>query len=309
MANATVSRLGDVNSGGSDVTQLFLKLFAGEVITTFSNQVVMMDKHMVRSIKSGKSAQFPVIGSASASYHTPGTEIVGQEILHNEKVITIDDLLVADVFIANIDEAMNHYDVRGPYAQELGGALQRKFDSNVQQVVILAARASATITGGNGGSALTLAAYATDGASLAGGIFDAAQKLDEKNVSEADRFCNLKPATYYLLAQTTNVINKDWGGMGVYAEGKVLKVAGVTLVKTNQLPTTNVATGPTAYQGDFSTTVGAVYHKAAVGTVKLLDLGLESAYDIRRQGTLMVAKYAVGHGILRPECAVELKTA
>jgi len=43
--------------------------------------------------------------------------------------------------------------------------------------------------------------------------------------------------------------------------------------------------------------------------VKLLDLGMESEYQISRQGTLMVAKYAVGHGVLRPEAAVELSTA
>jgi hypothetical protein len=39
-----------------------------------------------------------------------------------------------------------------------------------------------------------------------------------------------------------------------------------------------------------------------------MDLSTEMAYDIRRQGTLVVAKYAIGSGILRPECAVELKT-
>jgi hypothetical protein len=39
-----------------------------------------------------------------------------------------------------------------------------------------------------------------------------------------------------------------------------------------------------------------------------MDLAVESEYDIRRQGTLIVAKYAVGHGYLRPDCAVELKT-
>jgi hypothetical protein len=49
--------------------------------------------------------------------------------------------------------------------------------------------------------------------------------------------------------------------------------------------------------------------KDAVGTVKLMDLAMESEYDIRRQGTLMVAKYALGHGVLRPSCAIELKTA
>jgi len=36
---------------------------------------------------------------------------------------------------------------------------------------------------------------------------------------------------------------------------------------------------------------------------------MESEYDIRRQGTLMVGKLAYGHGILRPEAAVEIKTA
>jgi hypothetical protein len=50
-------------------------------------------------------------------------------------------------------------------------------------------------------------------------------------------------------------------------------------------------------------------HKGAVGTVKLMDLSAEAAYDIRRQGHLMVAKYAVGHGVLRPESAVELASA
>lgn len=308
MANATVSRSGQINSAG-DATALFLKVFSGEILTSFSNENVMMDKHMVRTIASGKSAQFPVIGTASAAYHTPGTEITGQEIKQNEKIITIDDLLVADVFMANIDEAMSHFDVRSPYANELGTVLANTMDANIQQVVALAARASATITGGNGGSQLTLAGYANDGAVLAGGIFDAAMTLDEKNVSASDRKCNLRPAQYYLLAQTTNVLNKDWGGSGSYADGSVLKIADVELVKTNQLPNSNVATGPAAYQGDFSNTEALVYHPSAAGTVKLMDLGVEDQYDVRRQGTLVVAKYAVGHGILRPECSVELLSA
>jgi hypothetical protein len=40
-----------------------------------------------------------------------------------------------------------------------------------------------------------------------------------------------------------------------------------------------------------------------------MDLAMETDYDIRLQGNLMVAKYAMGSGILRPECAIELKTA
>lgn len=309
MANATVNRIG-ANNGGADKSELFLKVFGGEVMTAFEESNVVLDKHMVRSISNGKSAQFPATWKVSASYHTPGAEIVGQASNVSERVITIDDLLISDVFLANIDEAMSHYDVRSVYSQEAGRALSREWDKNVLQLGVLAARASATITGGNGGTVLTNASYGSDGATLAAGMFSAAQKLDEKDVPENDRYMYVKPAQYYLLAQTTNVLNRDWGGTGAYAEGSVLKVAGIAIVKTNNLPTTDLSSDtPAKYAGNFATTVGLVMNKMAVGTVKLLDLSSEMAYDIRRQGTLIVSKYALGSGILRPECAVELKTA
>lgn len=308
MANSVPSRVGQVNQAG-DVKSLFLKVFSGEVLTTFHRTNVFLEKTLVRTISSGKSAQFPATGIATAAYHTPGSEILGDEISHAERVVNIDDLLVASAFIANIDEAMNHYDVRAPYSMEIGKVLSETMDSNIAQVGVLAARAASTITGGNGGSVLTNAAYNSDSAVLASGLFDAAQALDEKNVPDGDRYGYFRPSEYYLLAQNTTVINQWYGGQGAIAEGTILKIAGIPIVKTNALPNTNVNTGVTTYQGDFSTTVGLVMNKGAVGTVKLLDLATEMDYDIRRQGTLMVAKYAVGHDVIRPECAVELKTS
>jgi hypothetical protein len=44
----------------------------------------------------------------------------------------------------------------------------------------------------------------------------------------------------------------------------------------------------------------------AVATAKLMDMSVESEYQINRQGTLMVSKYAMGHNILRPACSVAL---
>jgi hypothetical protein len=310
MANATALRFGDVNAGGSDPTQLFLKVFGGEVLTAFETAVVTMARHFVRTIASGKSAQFPATGKITAAYHTVGAEINGQAGNTNEKVITIDDLLIADVFLANIDEAMTHYDVRGIYSTEAGRALAYKFDQNVLQCMVLAARAAALITGGNDGTEFTSATtlYKTSASDLAAGIYAAAQQFDEDDVPSESRACFVKPAQYYLLAQAVNLINKDWGGMGSYADGKIVKIADVEIVKTNNLPTTNIATGPAAYQGDFTKTAAVITTPMAAATVKLMDLAVESEYDIRRQGTLIVAKYAVGHGYLRPDCAVELKT-
>lgn len=321
MANATASRLGVVNGASpSDFAtenNLFLKVFAGEVLTAFDETNVMKDLHVSRTIASGKSAQFPVTGKANAAYHTVGTPLLGtQAIKHNEKVINIDDVLIADTFIANIDEAKNHYDVRAEYSRLLGMALAKEFDTRTMRVGVLAARSAATITGGNGGSALTDSDADTDGASLAASIFEAAKVMDEKDVPENDRVAIVKPAQYYNLVQTTNVINRDWGGAGVYADGTVLRVAGIQIVKSNNVPSTNIAAATAGenntYHGNFSTTVALVMQKSAIGTVKLMDLAVEQTsgdYNIMYQGTLMSAKYAMGHGILRPECAVEIKTA
>ena len=319
MANATPSRLGAANGAVANFDQknaLFLKVFAGEVLTAFDETNVMKDLHVSRTISSGKSAQFPVTGKANAAYHTVGTPLLGtQNIKHNEIVVNIDDVLIADTFIANIDEAKNHYDVRAEYSRLLGMALAKQFDVRCLQLGVLAARASATVTGGNGGTAITDADAATNGASLEASIFEAAQAMDEKDVPENDRVAIVKPAQYYNLVQTTDVINRDFGGAGVYADGTVLRVAGIQIVKSNNVPTTNVSavTGENnTYHGNFSTTVALVMQKSAIGTVKLMDLAVERTsgdFEVMYQGTLMAAKYAMGHGILRPECAVEIKSS
>ena len=256
------------------------------------------------------------MGRTGATYHTPGQEILGGQLKHAEKVITIDDLLISPQFIANLDEAKNHYDVRSTYSKEMGNALSNQFDKHVLQTGVLAARATKTIDdadqfGGTQIGSLT----AGDGDVLADAMFEAARILDEKDVPEDERYLFVRPNEFYALAKSTKVLNRDWGGEGSYAGGNVIRVAGITIVKTNNLPSSNITAGTTEagtndkYMGDFSGTIGLVMHPSAVGTVKLMDLGMESEYQISRQGTLMVAKYAVGHGILRPEASVELTTA
>lgn len=312
MANATVSRLGQVEQSGS-ARAMFEKVFAGEVITAFETNVILKPLTRQRTITSGRSASFPAIYKASAAYHTPGEEIVGKKISHQEIVVDVDDLLVADAFIANIDEAMNHYEVRSPYSNELGLALALAYDKNVARNIIRAARGSALFSGDVGGSAVNDNANLTSATALAGSIWTAKQTLEEADVpvDSTPVHAALKPAQWYLLAQeSTLVLNRDVGGDGSYSQGKFTMIGGVNVVKSNALPwgvndstNTNI---PDPYRVNMALTAGAVFTEAAAATVQLMGLGMESAYDIRRQGTLMVAKYAVGHGPLLNKCAVEL---
>jgi hypothetical protein len=312
MANATVSRIGQANQAG-DPLALFLKVFSGEVLAAFQETNVFLSRTTVRTITSGKSAQFPSTWKGTAGYHTPGTELVGKTVGHNERVITIDDLLVADRFVADIDEAMSHYDIRGTYAKDVGRALAQAMDKNIAQVGVLTARAAANITGSPGGTRIVSASMKTNADTIVGAIYDAKKALVKADVPQQDLYAYLAPDQYYLLLSSgSKAIQRELNSgvdNGSIAGGTLERIAGIPLVVSNNMPSTNVTTGPTAYQGDFTATAGLVMHKAAVGTVKLIDLKVRADYDPRRLGTLIVGMYASGHGILRPECAVELATA
>jgi len=316
MANATVSNLGQVNASGS-ATALFLKVFSGEVLSAFQRENKMLGMTSVRTIQSGKSAQFPRIGLTTASYHTAGNEITGDAINHAEVIINIDDVLLASSFIAQIDEARNHFDVRSQYSKEMGSALAKTTDQHLLQLTLLGARGTNPVTGLPDGTSLVDADANTNMTSLIDSIFEGAQKLDENDVPEDDRYCVLAPDIYYELVQNDKILNRDFSSLnGDFGKGKVLEVAGIKIIKLNTA--VNSYTDKSAvssagqnntYLGDFSTTVASIFHKSAVGTVKLKDLAMESEYDLRRQGTLMIAKYMMGHNVLRNEACFEIKTS
>lgn len=311
MADLTLSLPGqDKLAGERDA--LFMKIFSGEVLAAFEEVNVMKNLHRMRTISHGKSASFPILGKAAARYHTPGTAILGSnKIATSERVINIDDLLIADVAIYDLDDAKNHYDVRAEYSRQLGFALAREFDKKTMRVGVLAARSTGLIDDEPGGSQIEVpSAYTAE--DLIAAMFACSQTWDEKDVLEWERNLILRPADYYLLAQDTKVLNSDWHASGNFAKGIVNEIAGIKLIKSNNLPSTNIeaVTGEkNTYNGDFTNTVGLALQREAIGTVKLKDLSVQKSgadFNVVYQSTLMVAKYAMGHGILRPGCAIEL---
>ena len=347
--NGTGARLANNAANFDAQNALFLKVFSGEILTAFDESNVAKDLIMTRTISSGKSAQFPVTGKAEAKYHIPGNDLLGtgdylSQIAHNEKVINIDDMLVASTLIPRIDEVKNHYDLRSIYGKELGKALAKRLDIQILKTMFAAGLTNtANYTGGHTGTELTGADTMTAGG-LVEALFECARSLDEKEVPSDGRYAILTPFQYYKLLTADNVaINKDTSsGSADAAKGSIIEVAGIRLYKSphlagvqvavgSQVPAddANVANYPFAntainnddagYNADLSgvretgsgqeNNVGFVAgHSSAVGCVKLLDLATESEYLIERQSTLFVAKYAMGLGVLRPESAVVVNT-
>jgi len=361
----SVSFQGQNNLTG-DVRDLFLKLYAGEVLTAFEEKKVLSDKVRTRTITKGKSASFPMTGRATAEYLTPGNEITGGSIRAGERIVTIDDLLISSQFIANIDEAINHYDVRSIYSKEAGIALANEADKNVARMLVKAALSTnATRAAGlvqdykafteedftNNVTIGSAAGDITDPAKIAKAIFDARKEMEVKNVPTDGACVVLAPDQYYALMDVTDgnklvYMNKDFGGAGSIASGVAPSIAGMPIVMSNHVVMSNLYTslvtgnaneGVTSDNAPLANTAGSgrathydlptanvdgadmvalaakfkgfVFTPDAVATVKLLDLGMESEYQINRQGTLMVAKYAMGHNVLRPAACIGLSQA
>lgn len=234
-------------------------------------------------------------------------------MLHSAITINIDDVLAADVQILDIDEAMSHYEVRSEYSKQLGAAMAVKQDQVNLQLACLAGRTAAPQDDMAGGSQLSGTNVDTDGQAMAELIFGAREIMAEKYVPETDPrafFC--RPAIYSLLAMTTDILNKNWGGSGVYADGKIFRIAGFDIVETMHVPNSNITqeTGANnTYHGDFTNTVGVCVSKGAVGNVYLKGLTTEIAdqdYKVENQAVLLVVKRLMGAGILEARRAVEL---
>jgi hypothetical protein len=322
MADASgITAPGQIGTG-SDTLALFLKVFSGEVLTTFERLAKCRPRVRRRVIKSGKTAQFPAIGKVTAIYHARGVNIISpdsgtylSDVAHGEQLIHIDRRLLAPVLVDELDLLMNHYEVRSEYATEIGRALATKDDQQLLQVLAKAAR---TTSGPTSDHPVGRALYDSGMeavATLTKGIRVAAQILDENDVPEMDRTLFVRPAEYNRLVEDGTLIDKDIDGDGSVSKGTIRMVLGFAMVKSNNIPstsisdTTNKHSGTTSqndYTGNFTNTVALAMHKSAIGTVQLMGVRTSVTWKEEYQAWLILGKQAVGHGILRPGAAIEL---
>ena len=319
-------------SNAGDKLALFLKVFGGEVLTAFARTSVTTSRHMMRSISSGKSAQFPVLGRTNAAYLAPGANLddIRKDIPHTEKTISIDGLLTADVLIYDIEDAMNHYDVRSEYTAQLGESLAMAADGAVLAEIAglcnLPEGSNENITGLGKATVLetskpkaglsTPAALGTEVIEL---LARARAALTKNYVPASDRVFFCDPDTYSAILSSLMPNAANYAAIIDPERGSIRNVMGFEVVEVPHLTSggagdsrENLDTNkkhqfPATVLGDAkvakSNVIGLFMHRSAVGTVKLKDLALERARRANFQADQIVAKYAMGHGGLRPEAA------
>ena len=320
MAGVTNYQQQGAKQNTGDQLALFLKVFSGEVLTAFTRASKVMNNHMIKTIDSGKSTSFPVMGRGKAHYLPAGSNLddLREAIPHNEVVINIDGLLTSDVLITDIFEAMNHYDVRGEYAKQLGEALAIAADGATVAEIAKLVKANTeniaglgkgivvekTITGGAGIN------YET-GKAVIDGLLEMKAKWTTQYVPEEERFAYITPEVESAIITSKDAINRDYGAVASIVDGNIDKLCGFKIIAVPHLKaggadkTGMLGTAPEGhvFPTEYTKALAVCAHRTAVATVKLKDLQLEYARRPELQADMIIAKNAVGHGGLRPEAS------
>lgn len=309
----SASRSGQRNFTGDD-RALFLTGFGGLVITAYDEAMDYQSLRWVKNITSGKSDLFPIIGrKRDAAEHEAGELILGGKIEHDDKEITVDRMIFDAVFIPEVDELLNHIEVRGPYAKQIGQSLGSLTAKRIAIMHILASRDTDNGPGQPVPSYSYDANMRTSATAIETAAFAANEYMRVNDMSGWAPELRLPWQQYLLCARNLGLQSTDVGrpeaGSGDRVNATIGKIGGIQPVGTNHIPKTNITTGLAKYQGDFSTTVGHVSSRMAVGTLERKPITITMKEQAERLGTIIIGSKLDGHGKLRSECAYELATA
>jgi len=299
------------NNGNGTERELFQQKAATDVLKYFKSTNVARELIRNESIENGKSKAFPIVGNASAASRDELTltELSTDSIKSTERVILIDDLLVAHSWISDLDDAMVHYNAKAAHIESIGRALAKNVDEAIIAKLIEAGRIV-------DGSAATTAGLKTFDDDVFSSIvqtqadFDTAMTGAEVQAMMAsamtefrDKDCVgepvyiLRPQPYFALLNNSAQTGLTWVDDPYAQSGKVPMVLGAKVVYSPHFPAVTSTTGD-------ENAVGVLFSKEAVGILELLSVNVKVDYIPTRLADLMVGKMAVGYGILNHGSAI-----
>jgi hypothetical protein len=273
-------------------------------------------------------------GDYTAEEHTPGDEMIGQQLEFDVGTITVDPFIVKHYITAMEDQEISHYNPDPTIARLIAVGIAEELDDRAALMCISAARTAALTKNGitlhPGGNVVsrvdanstgvddTTNGPYTDDSTGSGAIDDdvaeLAYKLDQDGVPDEGRTLVIHPWIRSLLRHETTQFNRDYTGSGGDRNTRMIGTwhGFNVLAPYKRMPTGANLDKPTKYQIDCTSTTGipaalafcgASTGQAAVGMVKAADLRgyvemQETKNTIFHKGQVMC-----GFGVLHPQCA------
>ena len=335
--------MSNANQFLGDSYALGLEIYSGLVGTAFRNNTVLFNMNPTadaqstpypvmwqKTISRAVSEQFLMFNQYSddPDEHTAGDELEGQQWEVVQDTIALDEKpLKAHKSISERDLICAHFDVIQPLADQNGYALANFWDKRLIRLGINAARSASLTSNGmtihGGGNRVRRVAASFDaaypvsstGASNFRDNAEAlAEALDLQDVPHGQRLLLIEARLKRVLLQDTKIFDQMYSTQqqNSYNSRAIGEIAGFRVVQVNgRLPSANVLTGPTKYQGSY--TVGTTYgqpaalalcgsaeSKYAIGAV--VAEGIKNVVDpSARKGDLMlISKLFMGADIMHP---------
>lgn len=327
----TASRPGQ-SQGTGDARAIFLKLYGGEVIKAFRQDNIATKLVSHKSIGKGKSLAFPMFGKGVAKYHSVGTQIQADVIQSGEVIITLEDMLIAPRFLAEVDELIQHFDSRIEYSFDAGAALAEQVDSAAFRILARSGLATDTTKAKALGVAvpdtydfsenvtLATAGDESDAAKLYKAFIKARTNLKKVHVKGTPSIVTTPDIVEVFLSatdvSTAPWMNRDVGGNGSASTGVVGTISGMKIYETTNLPDTDESAkspieppenGTTKFRDNYKDIIALVFTKEASALLTRKGVSVSVDRDFNRMGTLINASMLTGHGALNPACCVVVK--
>ena len=296
-------------STNEEQRELFQKKFSTDVLRYFMDTNIMKPLITNKTIDAGKSEAFPVVGNTVAVPKANNAlELDVQNIAATERVIVIEDLLVAHAYLTDLDRAMAHYDSKSAQAESIGRALAKKVDIDVLQKVIDAGaivdvpsrQAEGLLDFDDDTFTREIEGTLTTGAGIYAAAVEACSEEADKDTVGESVFV-FRPAQYFSLLNNPQNTGFTWVSDPNVQSGKVPMLLGKKVYWSPHFPD---LAGNTIATGEVG---GVLFSKEAVGCLELMSISTRVDYVPTRISHLITGKMAVGYGILNHSCAINIK--
>ena len=289
--------------------ELFAEKFSTDVMRYFQDTNIVKAMITNRTIDSGKSESFPIVGNTTATdVANDASELAIQNVRATQREIAIGDLTVAHAYITDLDKAMAHYDSQSAQAESIGRALAKKVDKDALTTVISAGAVVDSVSAGTAGLkdfaddiyTQEIDATLTTGAGVYASAVLAVTEKTEKDTVGDDQFL-FRPAQYFMLLNNPAQTGLTWVNDPFSQSGKVPMLLGRKVSYSPHFP---AQAGATIASGEVG---GVLFSKEACGCLELMSVSTKVDYIPQRLANLVVGKMAVGYGILNHGCAINIK--
>ena len=340
---STVGGATDSTAGAN--AKLWLPIWSGEVLHAYDEYRSFEPMVTSKTIASGREMEFPITGTVDLKPAWSAGEYLvgGTDSTAGNFSISLDARPMAAHFeLDNVDLMITQWEYRQELARQAGQTLANARDKQIASFIAGAAGVAKLADDPRTGLsyAAPFAIGSTDEAENAlavlEGIEEFCVELQENDVPVQGCYCVVPPKLFQQIRRLgvaesgEQAMNMQPMFGGVAAAGGLgaqftqgmnslsdrLTYMGVTILKSNHVPTKDIVATPTldtqegligearySVAGATAKVRGLIFCSEAVASIRKTGLVVDTEDDIRRNTTFTVASMFSGTGVLKPELA------